>query len=319
MDDFIVLIAGISGLWGGTEIVVRNALVLAKKYNVSELFIGLTILAFGTDLPELVVAIDGAFYNLKGVNVSGVIVGNAIGSSVCQISIVMGLTAFFHFLKVEKKQVRYMAIELIGSLLLLLLLAFDHTITWNDGALMIVVFLIYIFTRLQREPKQLQAEFKIDKKRSLNDVLPVIFLVLGLGLVIFSSDITIKHALNIAQIWEVRQSFVGAVIIGLGSSLPELAVSVNAAIKKKPGLSIGNIIGSNIFDLLIPLGMASLVADIRVIKETLWFDIPFLLLISISVLWFLDEKRGLKRSQGIILLCSYVLYAVIKYLFSDPG
>ena len=276
IDDFVLLVAGILGLWGGTELTVRNALRLARNFKVSQLFVGLTILAFGTDLPELVVAIDGAIHNVRGMDASGLIVGNVIGSSICQITIVIGATALFHYLNVGKIQIRYLAIELIGSVILFALIAFDRQITWNDGSILIIAFLIYFFTLVQRERKRRPGQDQTPKSETSKIIVQILLLTTGLGIVAICSEFTVNRALDLAETWNIRQSFIGAIIIGLGTSLPELAISVNAVLKKKPGLSVGNIIGSNIFDLLIPLGAASLVADIRIPEVVLIFDLPYL-------------------------------------------
>lgn len=312
-DDLIVLMVGLYGLWAGSRLVVGNAVELARHFNVSDIFIGMTLLAFGTDLPELMVSIDGSIHNLKGVESSGVIIGNAIGSCIAQISIILGITAIFHYLAVGRRQLLHLTIELGGSAVLLFLLGYDGQLSRIDGGIMMTAFVVYLVTSFYQRGG---AEKSVEGKAPKSPWSSAGLIAAGLLIVIFSSELTVDKALTLSQTWGIRQSFIGAVLIGLGTSLPELAISIGAIREGNSGLSLGNIMGSNIFDLLVPASVGALISELRFDERILWGDLPFLMIITIAVLWFLKRKRGLQRNEGVGLIVLYLAYVTVKLWIS---
>jgi cation:H+ antiporter len=316
LDEFMLLVVGLAGLWFGTQLVVQNSVRLARRLNVSEMFLGLTLVALGTDLPELLVAVDGALHNLRGIESSGVVIGTAVGSSVGQISIVIGLTAVLHYLTIGSRQLRMLGVELVGSCLLLFLLAYDGGLGRVDGLVLSLVFLIYLgYTVANRNVGR--EEFEVDVSEADQPLWRTgTLLTLGLAVVVLSSELTVDKALELSRGWGLQQSFVGAVLVGLGTSTPELAVSLRAIAHGRTGLSVGNVVGSNIFDLLVPTGVAAVIAPLTVDRSVLWYDLPALLVVTLLVIFLLSRKRGLQRGEGAVLVVAYLVYAAGRYLLA---
>jgi len=309
MQDIFLILIGLTGLWLGTELVIKGAVNIAEYYNLSQVFVGLAILSIGTDLPEIVIAINASFHNALGnTDTSGIIIGNAIGSSFSQISIVLGTAGLLGYLTLKKRHLFEDGIMLLGSVILVILLGIDGKISRVDGIVLMVVYLIYYFRLYHKE----KIRKKIKKKFSKNIRKDILYLIFGIIIVIFTSELVVDNSISFAENFGVRQSFVGIIIIGLGTSLPELALALNAARKKASGLSVGNLIGSNIFDMLIPIGMGASISELKIEKSLLLFDLPFLLALSFIVLFFFYQKSRLQKTEAIILIGIFVLYASLK-------
>ncbi len=309
MQEVFLIVLGLTGLWLGTELVIKGAVSIAEYYNLSQIFVGLAILSIGTDLPEIVIAINASIHNAIGdADTSGIIIGNAIGSSFSQISIVLGLAGLTGYLTLKKRHLYGDGAVLLGAVLLVILLGFDGKITRLDGIVLIVVYLIYYFRLFHQERigKKIKKEFS---KHIRKDIL---FLIIGIVIVIFTSELVVDNSVAFAENFGIRQSFVGIIIIGLGTSLPELALALNAVRKKASGLSVGNLIGSNIFDLLIPVGMGATISELQIEKKLILFDLPFLFILSFIVLFFFYKKKGLQKIEAVILISIFVLYASLK-------
>ena len=310
MLELFYLLLGLTGLWLGTELIIKGALTIAEYYKLSHVFIGLTILAIGTDLPELIVAIDASLLQKSGQETSGIIIGNAIGSCLNQITIVLGIAGMVGYLTLTKKAIKQDGLVLVGAIILFFLVGFDGKISAIEGFSLIVVYLIYYVRLLYGEKVSEKLKKELPKKIWQN----LIYLLSGIALVIFTSDVVVKNAISLAVLWEVPQSFIGIVFIALGTSLPELAISLNAARKKAVGLSVGNIIGSNIFDLMVPVGVGASLSELKVESNLIWRDLPVLFLVTVVVLVYFSKKKGLQRKEAISLVGIYLLYVVLKVL-----
>lgn len=310
----LLIIVGLVGLWLGTKWIMNGAIGISQRFNLSHSFVGLAILAVGTDLPEVFVSLKASLMHLKGIETSGIINGNAIGSSISQITFILGFAGLFTNFTMEKNDLRRDAITLFTSIILLFLFGIDGIITRVEGGIFLILYLIYYVILLKSQNEN--NDDNSSGKDYSNSALAFFFLA-GFSILIFSSHLVVQNAMLLAEKWGVAQSFVGIVIIGLGTSLPELAVSVGAAMRKSAGMSIGNVIGSNIFDGFIPIGLGGVISTTNMEDHLLKFDIPFLFVVTILVIVFLRTKRGISMPEGIILITIYLLYIGIKLFYHE--
>lgn len=307
MFDLILLLLGLLGLWGGTLLTVNGAVALSEKHGLSQGFVGLTILAMGTDLPELLVSVSGSIQKLRGVDASGVIVGNAVGSAMAQGTLVLGVAGLVGYLSVAPKMVRRDGATLLLAIGLLAALGIDGRIGHFEGAALLIAYLIYVVALVQAEH---HSESRARGPRGR--VSPVLLVAVGLVTVMLSSHVVVTEGIALAEAWGITQTVLGVLIIGAGTSLPELALSVGAARKGHASLSVGNVIGSNIFDLLVPLGLAGVISPLSVAPSTIWFDLPAVALATVALLVFLLRRRGLQKREALALVVLYVGFAVLR-------
>jgi len=308
--DILLLIAGIAGLWLGTELTVGGALAVARRHRLSEFFVGLVILSIGSDLPELGVAIGAGLKGLMGRDASGVVVGTSIGSVVAQIGFVLGLTGLMHLLTLPRDFVVKQGTVLLGATALLFLVAFDGSVSRTEGLILVTIYVIYVVILMNGEnvPDQQPGQLASGDWKSW------VVLISGLGIVVISSELTVTSVINIAHYFQISEALIAVLIIGLGTSLPELSISVSAILKKKTQLSVGNIIGSNVLDTLLPIGLAATISAVRFEPQLLFFDLPFIFLLTSLVLVFFYTRRGVTRPEAWIILGFYFVYVAVKLL-----
>ena len=306
--DFFLLITGVAGLWLGTELTIGGAVAIAQRYKLSEFFVGLVILSIGSDLPELAVAIDAGLKTLVGADASGVVVGASIGSVVAQISFVLGVAGLLGVLTLPREFIFRHGTVLLAVTVLLFLLAIDGYVSRIEGMVLVAVYALYVLALMNggNRPDETPEPVAHGGWRSWTA------LVAGLVTVIVSSELTVSSVVSLAKTFSISEALIAVLVIGLGTSLPELSISISAIMKKRTHLSVGNIIGSNILDTTLPIGLAAIIAGVNFEKGLLHFDLPFIFLVTFIVLALFLRRAGVRKPQGLIILALYSLYVLVK-------
>lgn len=298
--QFVLLAVGFLMLVKGADVFVDGAAGIADKFGIPQLVIGLTIVAMGTSAPEAAVSITAALKENADITI-----GNIVGSNILNILIILGVTSVIVAVSVQKSTVRY---EIPFMLAITVMLAiFGYTsghITFWEGIIFWIAFTIYL-AYLFIMAMNNKEEVEETKKRPIWMLL--LFVVIGIVLVVWGSDVTVDAATMIARAAGLSQRFIGLTIVALGTSLPELVTSVSAARKGKADIAIGNIVGSNIFNILFVVGSVSLICPIPF--ESHFFVDVLVALGSGLFLWISTIKnQELRRIHGFLMLVFYGLY-----------
>lgn len=300
------LIAGLVLLVVGAEALVRGASRLAVSAGISPLVVGLTVVAFGTSSPELAVSVEAA---LSGN--SGIAVGNVIGSNIFNVLFILGLSALIVPLAVSAQLVRLDVPLMIVLSVLVLLMALDDRLGWIDGALLLIGLVAYV-TFLIREGRVEDAPTDIDAAGGFLSTRPgcVMLIVVGLVLLVLGSSWLVDSAVEIAARLGVSDLVVGLTIVAAGTSMPEVVTSVIAAIRGERDIAVGNVVGSNIFNIMGVLGIASVVAPegIPVADAVIGFDLPVMIAVALACLPIFFIGGSIGRWKGSLLLAYYVAY-----------
>lgn len=313
--NVLFFILGIALLTVGGEALIRSSLAAAKRLGVSPLLSGLVIVGFGTSAPELVVSVNAAIDGRPDIAI-----GNVVGSNIGNILLILGVCALITPLAVKPLALRRDAVTVVAASALFLVLVGGSALGRMDAAIFLSALAAYLVwaywsERFHAAPSgelhRAEAEELSTVPKSL--LWTVIAVIVGLLLLVTGSQIFLKGAIGIAAYFDVPEAVIGLTLVAVGTSLPELSISVIAAIRRHADVAVGNILGSNIFNLLGILGVSSLLQPLPVHQRILHFDQWVMLGTSVLLLFLLYTGRRLSRAEGGVLLMGYGIYVWLSY------
>ena len=308
----LLLVSGIIFLWSGAELLVRGGASLALRLGIPILVIGLTIMGYGTGTPELVVSVQAVLVG-KG----DIALGNVIGSNIANTALILGLAAIFRPIPVKKQflihELPFMTLITGGFCILLLM-------TNHIGRLLGLLFLFGIVLYTYRAIRHGRRNYELIKleQKEINHLklknwwLEFVFILLGLIILIFGGNFFLRGSILLAKIFNISDAVIAVTVVALGTSLPELVLSIIANLKKQGDFIIGNIVGSNIFNILVIVGVTAMVQPIQIVGIT-WEDYTSMLFLAV-IMWMMAKANNIiSRFEGIILLSGYVAFIWYQY------
>lgn len=310
----MAIIIGFGVLVWGAERFVHGAAAIAQNFGVSPLIIGLTIVGIGTSAPEILISVIAAYQGTPALAV-----GNALGSNITNIALVLGITAIVMPLTVKSETLRREYPIMFIVMLVSLVLVMDNHLGQLDGLILISGLFVMLFWMIQQGKKQKRDPLEKEFEKEIPDISTqkaLLWFVIGLVLLIVSSRGLVWGSVNIAKAAGISDLVIGLTIVAIGTSLPELAASITSALKKEPDIAIGNIIGSNMFNLLVVFGIPGLMSPHTVEPAILDRDFPFMIGLSIALFVMAYGFKGegrINRYEGSMLLVGYIAYMTVLY------
>ncbi len=306
--NILILFAGLVVLILGGDFLIKGSSSIALKMKLSPMVVGLTIVAFGTSAPELLISVKAALTSSPDLAM-----GNVIGSNICNLALVLGLTAIISPIYVKRNTIWIDWPMTMGSSLLLYILVREGFINSYEGLIFILILVLYLFFVIRKSRKdinvarELQQEFYLPESSStyLKDFTYIAIGSIGL---FFGAELFVGSAQDLARNLGIEERIIGITVVALGTSLPELVTATVASFKKETDLALGNLMGSNIFNILSILGITSIIKEIEVSDVILNTDIIWMLGITLIILPMMLSKRQIGRVEGTILLFIYIYY-----------
>lgn len=307
--SFVILAVGMVVLVVGGDVLVRSAASLASRLGVSPLVIGLTVVAFGTSAPELAATVASSLQGAPDIGI-----GNVLGSNIANVGLILGLTALVSAIPGNVAFVKRDVPVGIVAMLLLVPMTLDGRLGWGDGIALLLVLVVYLTILVRGDGDALSEEIPDQPTEPMPRM--VLGALLGLGLLVGGAELTVRGAVDIATVLGVPERVIGLTLVAFGTSLPELASAIAAAVRRQGDMILGNIAGSNIFNVLAVLGVASVSTQIPVQLANIAIDLAVAIGFSLVLLGVMAWRRRLGRPAAAVLLVGYLSYVVIVF---QPG
>jgi cation:H+ antiporter len=308
--DYIFIILGLIALVGGGEILVRGATSIALKFKITPFVVGMTVVAFGTSAPELLVSLSAALDGSPDISI-----GNVVGSNIANIALVLGATALVYPIRVSKTSLSVDWTMLMLASLLFYFFILNLKLEWYEGIIFVSILATFTIWMIRKSRKaglkkadDVSNDLDKEGMKEMNIWMSSLLIAGGCLALVIGADWLVDGAKNIARSYDVSESVISLSMIAIGTSLPELATSIMAAFKKQTDIAIGNILGSNLFNILSILGITAIVKEINVNELILQSDIFWMLGLSAILLPMMLLKRDIDRVEGSLLLIAYAAY-----------
>jgi cation:H+ antiporter len=315
MNAWLALALGLALLIAGAEVLIRGGAALALRLGLSALVVGLTVMAYGTSSPELVVSVQAATSGNSAISL-----GNVIGSNICNVLLILGLASLITPVSANAQVIRREVPIMIGATFLIAVMLLDGELGRIDGAILVSGVVLYTFLTVRDSRRQAAAhpepESESGDGKKLGLGLAILYVVVGLGILVAGSDLFVNGAVQLASGWGVSQAVIGLTIVAIGTSLPELATSVVAALKNSADVAVGNVVGSNIFNILGILGTAALVQPMPT-GDISKVDLGVMIAAAILFLPVIRLRGKVGRIEGATMLISYAAYTL--WLVNQQG
>jgi cation:H+ antiporter len=310
--DYLFIIGGLVLLVFGGDWLLKAAVGMSLRLNISKIIIGMTVVSFATSAPELIVSVQSALNGFPDIAL-----GNVVGSNIANIGLILGVVALISAMPVDTTFFKIdMPAVIVSSLLITGILFYDGQIDRWEGAVMFALLITFIVFLIRNQRKS-KNEIELPEEKVMSMPWVMFFLTIGGIALYFGSDLLIKGAVNVAETFGVSDRVIAVTVVAIGTSIPELAASLIAAVKKESSISIGNVLGSNIFNILSVLGLTAMIQPVKVIDQRLLtFDIFWMLGFAFILLFlaFMPKRGFIDRRAGIILLLAYGTFIYLTFV-----